>query len=109
MSAPTFNDMFGGMRAMTNRHIADPRVEGLMLTDLGQKVLNAIGATRVLGHTRLAHTLVYVHGDDPAVELISAVLDGEIGAVVKALDRWWVEAEAIASAEVAAFDAAQSA
>lgn len=107
MTAPGFDEMFGGMRSMVNRPIADPRVNGLMLSDLGQKVLNAIGATRVLGHSRLAHTNVYVHSDDAAVELITAVLDGEIDTVTAALDRWWIEAEAKASAEVAAFDAAQ--
>ena len=70
----------------------DPRVESLMLADLGAHLLGAIAATMTLGHSRLAHTAEY--GDtsaDPSASLVRAVVRGEIGAVRDALERWGAE------------------
>lgn len=67
----------------------DPRVDALLLTDLGHKVVAAIVTTMTLGHTRLAHSATY--GDvsaDPGASLVRAVIDGEIDRARTALERW---------------------
>lgn len=66
----------------------DPVVAALMLVDLGQKFLNAVASTKLLGHTRLAHTRDYSHTEDPTNALVNALLDGRIEHVDVALERW---------------------
>lgn len=66
-----------------------PELNTVLLADLGQRVLNAIATTQVLGHTRLSHSLVYAHSyNDPAVDLVQAVLDGDMRKVDAALAEW---------------------
>lgn len=79
-----------------------PAVHALMLADLGQKVINAITATQVLGHTRLIHTFSYNHTDDPSVTLVQAVIAGDTAGAVEQLDRWRLDAEAKALADISA-------
>ena len=80
----------------------DPEVHTLMLADLGQKVLNAVAATKQLGHTRLQHTLRYMHTVDPAALLVMAVIDGSIDGALGAVARWHSEAPKITRAVIAA-------
>lgn len=62
---------------------------GLALSDLGQKIINAITATNRLGHTELRNTLRYYHvKDDLSVRLVTAVIDGDAGLAVEALAAW---------------------
>ena len=78
----------------------DEQVNTLMMADLGNHLVGAITATMTLGHTRLAHTLVYGAGGEhsAAALLVRAVIKGEIGAVTEALGAWaadsarWCEA-----------------
>lgn len=77
--------------ALAPRPHLDPTVGALMLMDLGQKVLNAIAATRVAGHSNLRNTSCYVHSDNPTVNLVTAVLDGRVEDVEAAHARWIAE------------------
>lgn len=66
-----------------------PELRGALLSDLGQRVLGAIAATQTLGHARLKHTSAYVHvAGNPSVDLIRAVVDGDIERVDEALRAW---------------------
>lgn len=67
---------------------SDDQLRALALADLGQKVLNAIAATSILGHTNMRHTLTYVHTDDSASALVNSIIDGRIDRAVAAHKVW---------------------
>ncbi len=72
-----------------------PELRHMALADLGQKVLNAVTTTNQLGHTRLQHSLIYVHSaGNVAVDLTKAVIKGEIDAAMAAARAWGAGAPA---------------
>lgn len=74
-------------------------VDALALADLGQKVLNAISLTKVLGLATVQSAVgTYAHSREPAAQLVAAVLAGQIDAIDTALTRWIEAKPAIANA-----------
>lgn len=60
----------------------------LMIFEIGTRALGALTASNTLGHVSIAFTARhYIHGDDPRVRFVAALMTGDAAEATAALDR----------------------